>query len=156
MNDVDRADTTHIPSALAEIIENFSFCEGREKLEYLLEFAEQMPALPERLSTNRDNMQEVHECMTPVFVHGEVENGQMVYWFDVPPESPTVRGFAVIMIQGVSGQATPEEVLKIPSDFYLGTGLQTVLSGQRMNGMSTFLNYMKHIAEQTQHPSSPT
>ena len=135
-----------IPPKMQEIIEDFGYCEGSEKLEYLLEFAENLPALPERLLEARDSMEEVHECITPVFVYGEPEDGKMMYYFDAPPESPTVRGFASILMQGINGAATPEQVLTIPDLFYRETGLHTVLSGQRMNGMSTFLAYMKRIA----------
>ena len=35
---------SELPEKLAEIVEDFSFCEGQEKLEYLLEFAEKAAA----------------------------------------------------------------------------------------------------------------
>ncbi len=134
---------------LEEIVEEFAECVGSEKLEYLLEFSERLPALPEWLHEERGNMEEVHECLTPVFVFGQPDShGKMVFYFDAPPESPTVRGFASILMEGVNGQATPEEVIAIPESFYMETGLQRVLTGQRMNGMSTFLHYMKRIASQ--------
>jgi cysteine desulfuration protein SufE len=137
--------TDSIPARLQEIIDDFSDCIGHEKLEYLLELSEQLPPLPERLQAKRDNMEFVHECMTPVFIEAELNNGEMQFYFDVPVESPTVRGFASIMAQGVNG-ATPQQVLEIPNDVYLQTGLQQVLSAQRMSGMSTFLLYMKRLA----------
>lgn len=135
-----------LPPRLAEIVDDFAACEGAEKLEYLLTFAERLPALPGWLAAERERMEPVHECMTPVFVYGAPQAGKMVYYFDAPPESPTVRGFACILMEGVNGAATPAEILAIPNTFYLRTGLQQVLTGQRMNGMSTFLSYMKRIA----------
>ena len=140
-------ETTFIPPRLEEIIEDFAVCVGNEKLEYLLEFAETLPPLPDGLTDERDSMEEVHECMTPVFVIGKLEDdGKMVYYFDAPRDSPTVRGFATILMEGVNSAATPAQILAIPDDFYLKTGLQKVLTGQRMNGMGTFLRYMKRIA----------
>lgn len=153
MSDNGTVKDIFIPAPLAEIIEGFSLCEGQEKLEYLLEFSEKLQPLPAHLAARQDERQEIHECMTPVFVYGEIQDGKLIYWFDAPPESPTVRGFATIMMEGVNHQATPEEVLRIPDNFYLETGLQTVLTGQRMHGMSTFLNYMKQIASQKLTPS---
>ena len=139
--------TTQIPENLQEILADFNECEGSEKLEYLLEFAESLPELPAWLSEKRDSMEPIHECMTPVFVYGRPNDaGKMVYYFDAPPESPTVRGFAGIMVQGVNDTSTPAQVLDIPDNFYLQSGLQRVLTGQRMHGMSTFLRYMKKIA----------
>ena len=42
-------------------------------------------------------------------------------------ESPTVRGFASILSQGLDG-ATPEQVLKVPNDFFDHMGLEHVLT----------------------------
>jgi cysteine desulfuration protein SufE len=134
-----------IPPRLQEIIEDFAWCEGREKLDLLLEFSEKMLPLPEWLHDQRDEMDQVHECMTPVFVFAEKHDGRLTYHFDVPPESPTVRGYAVILAEGVGG-ATPEDVIRIPNDFYLQMGLQEVLSHQRMNGITAILAYMKRLA----------
>jgi cysteine desulfuration protein SufE len=137
-----------IPPKLAEIVDDFSYCVGQEKLEYLLEFAEQLPPLPSWLQEMADDsMEQVHECISPVFVHGENEAGHMMYYFDAPPEAPTARGFASLLMQGING-STPEQVLQIPDQFYLQTGLQKVLTGQRLNGIGAFLRYMKRIAAQ--------
>jgi cysteine desulfuration protein SufE len=134
-----------LPARLQEIIEDFGDCLGQEKLEYLLEFAESLPPLPERLQGQQAAMDQVHECITPIFIHAELDNGGMMYYFDVPPEGPTVRGFAEIMRQGVNGLA-PDAVLRIPGEFYLQMGLQAVLSGQRLNGISAILAHMKQLA----------
>ena len=45
-----------LPPRLAEIVEDFGFCVGQEKLEYLLEFAEALPPLPDQFSDKRDEM----------------------------------------------------------------------------------------------------
>ncbi len=133
-----------IPPRLQEIIDDFGWAEGREKLELLLEFSEQMPPLPDWL--NRDtNMEQVHECMTPVFVHAEKKNGGMHFYFDVPPESPTVRGYAAILGQGLDG-ATPEQVIALPGNFYIEMGLHKVLTTQRLNGIGAILAYIKRLA----------
>jgi cysteine desulfuration protein SufE len=85
--------SSNLPLRLQEIIEEFSWLEGREKLELLLEYSDRMPPLPEWLDRDT-NMEQIHECMTPVFVHAERKNGGMLFYFDVPAESPTVRGYA--------------------------------------------------------------
>ena len=133
-----------IPPRLQEIIDDFSWAEGREKLELLLEFSEQMPPLPDWL--NREtNMEQVHECMTPVFIHAENKDGHMHFYFDVPPESPTVRGYAAILGQGLDG-ATPEQVIAVPGNFYMEMGLHKVLTTQRLNGIGAILAYIRRLA----------
>lgn len=141
-------DNNGVPPRLAEIVSNFQLCQGREKLEYLLEFAEALPELPAWLEERRDEMQPVAECMSPVAVFADSANGQINFYFEVPAESPTVRGFAAILQQGTEG-LTAEEVLAIPTEFYLEMGLQSVLSSQRMNGMTAILAHMKRLAAES-------
>ena len=137
----------HLPPRLQEIVEDFQWIEGREKLEYLLQFARELPPLPDWLEEQRGEMDQVHECMTPVFIYLEQENGSLHYHIDVPPESPTVRGYAEILRQGTEG-ASKEDVLSIPHEFYLEMGLQDVLTGQRLNGIGAILRHMKDLARQ--------
>jgi cysteine desulfuration protein SufE len=134
-----------IPHALQEIVDEFGWCEGQEKLELLIQYAEKLPALPAWLQEDRAGMDQVQECMTPVFVQAEAESGKMRFHFDVPAESPLVRGFAALMKQGLDG-STPEEILKVPGDFYQEMGLQQVLSFQRLNGLAALLAHMKRLA----------
>lgn len=136
---------SEMPGRLKEIIEDFQLSEGREKLELLLQYAEQMPELPEWLRKSRDQMEFVPECMTPVYVHAETQDRRMTFYFDVPEESPTVRGYAALMAAGVRG-STPEQVLSIPGDFYQQMGLDQVLSHQRLNGIVAILAHMKRLA----------
>jgi cysteine desulfuration protein SufE len=134
-----------IPPRLVEIIEDFGWCEGREKLELLLEYSERMPPLPDWLQDQREEMEEIHECMTPVAVYAQHRDGGLTFYFDVPPESPTVRGYAALLAEGLEG-ATPEEVLAVPNDFFRPMGLHQVLTHQRMNGISAILAHMKRLA----------
>ena len=140
--------TEKIPARLQEIVEDFAFCEGREKLELLLEYSERMPALPEWLQDEHESMDQVQECMTPVYVQAKTEDGKMTFYFDVPPESPTVRGYAAIMAEGLQG-ATPKEVLGVPAGFFLQMGLEKVLTQQRLNGITAILAHMKRLALKT-------
>jgi len=134
-----------VPPRLQAIVDDFSWLEGREKLELLLEYSENMPPLPERLRDKRGEMDQVHECMTPVFVYAETDGEGITFYFDIPPESPTVRGYAAILAKGLKG-TSPEGIIAIPNDFYLDMGLQHVLSHQRMNGIAAILAYMKRLA----------
>jgi cysteine desulfuration protein SufE len=134
-----------LPERLAEIVEDFRACERQEKLECLLQYAGELPPFPhERVGRNED-LHEVPECMTPVQIFAELEDGRLLFHFEVPDQSPTVRGFAAILGSGLRG-ATPLEVLQVPNDFYLETGLQHVLSPQRLNGLTAILAHLKQIA----------
>ena len=131
-----------LPEPLQEIIENFNYCVGREKLEYLLEFAESLPPLPDWLQEKRDQMDEVHECMTPVFLFAQEEKGSFTFYFDIPQEAPTVRGYAAVLKEGLDGSSAAV-ITAVPLDFYRQMGLQDVLTGQRLNGISAILAHMQ-------------
>ena len=137
---------SELPERLQEIINDFNYLVGAEKLEYLLELAENLPPLPEWLQDQRDDLEQVHECMTPVFIYAEKRDGHLNYHFDIPPEAPTVRGYAAVLQKGLEG-ATPAQVQGVPNEFYLEMGLQGVMSGQRLNGISAILAHMKQLAQ---------
>ncbi|MBP6786512.1 MAG: SufE family protein [Candidatus Promineofilum sp.] len=135
-----------LPEKLQRFVDDFALLEGQEKLEYLLELAERLPPLPERLQADRDSMELVHECMSTVYIRVEKGgDGRLTFYLDVPPESPTVRGYATILSEGLSG-TTLEEVTAVPTEFYLAMGLQQVLSGQRLTGIGAILAHMKRLA----------
>ncbi len=140
-----------LPGPLAEIMADFQESAGREKVELLLYFAENMPPLPPHLQENHAQMVQVHECMTPVFVHAELDQGGMSFYFDVPQESPTVRGYAAILGLGLQG-ATPDQILALPAEFFLQMGLQEILSPQRIQGFGAILAHMKRLALKTSDP----
>jgi cysteine desulfuration protein SufE len=144
---MEQPDRDTIPPRLAEIIEDFRMAESREKLDMLLEYSEQLAPLPERFKQQHQAMDHVEECMTPVFVQAEMSDGHMSFYFDIPRESPTVRGYAALLEQGLR-DATPEQVLKVPADFYIELGLHQVLTQQRMRGISAILAHMKQLALQ--------
>ncbi len=146
------ANTQVVPPRLTQIIEDFEISEGREKLELLLEYSERMPALNEAQRVLLGKFEDVPECMTPVSVFAETECGRMQFYFDIPEESPTVRGFAAILAEGLAG-ISPQEVLAVPSDFYLQMGLDQVLSHQRLNGISAILAHIKRMAVMAMPPA---
>nr|WP_290669135.1 SufE family protein [Ardenticatena sp.] len=135
-----------LPKALQEIVDDFALADRREKLDLLLQYAESLPPLPERYQGKHEELESVPECMTPVFIALETDDeGRLHYYFDIPPNSPTVRGLAAILYHGLNG-ATPEDVLAVPADFYYQTGLQDAISHQRLNGFAGMLAHVKRLA----------
>lgn len=130
------------PAPLQAIIEEFRTAPPRERLEYLLEFALSLPSLPTRFEDERDKMEQVHECQTPVFLVTEIKDNQVHFYLDIPLESPTVRGYGAILVEGYDG-ATPEQVLTAPDDIYALLGLPEVITPQRVRGLHALMLYMK-------------
>ncbi|MEZ4662382.1 MAG: SufE family protein [Caldilineaceae bacterium] len=55
------------PPRLQEIIAEFQEADPRDRMEYLLEYAMELPDLPARFAAQRDQMEQVHECQTQSF-----------------------------------------------------------------------------------------
>ena len=135
-----------LPPKLQEIVDDFASMTREEKLETLIGYAESMPSLPERLREARSKMEPVPECMTPVFLIAEKGDGNAIeFHLDIPPQSPTVRGLASILLNGLNG-LTLEEILSVPADFFLPMKLDEAVSQQRLNGFMGVLAHMKQAA----------
>lgn len=132
----------HIPTALTEIIDDFAQLVGQEKLQLLLEFAENLPALPERYADHPELLEPVPECQSPVFLIAEVDDSGPTplarLFFTAPREAPTTRGFAGILREGLDGLPVAE-VLAVPADFALRLPLADVVSPLRLRGLSAML-----------------
>src|SRR5215208_5274449 len=136
----------NLPAKLQEIVDDFASMTREEKIETLVAYSESLPGIPDRLKDQRDQMDDVPECMTPVCLLGEKQpDGGVQFYFDIPQQSPTVRGLASILASGLNG-LTPEEILSVPADFFVPMHLQEAISQQRINGFIGVLAHMKQTA----------
>ena len=88
-------------------------------------------------------MERVVEFQSPVFIFVEVDDAQIVHMFaTAPAESPTTRGFASILAQGLSGLSA-SEVLDVPDDYPNNIGLTAAVSPLRIRGMTAMLARVK-------------
>ncbi len=131
-----------LPSTLRGIVDEFRSAAPRERLELLIEYAEDLPDLPDHLAEQRDQLEQVHECQTPVFLFTELDEGAVQFHLDIPHESPTIRGYAAILAEGFEG-ATPQAVLDTPEDVYVLLGLNEAITPQRLRGLHALMHYMK-------------
>ena len=63
---------TPLPSALAEIADDFRSASNDLKLQLLLEFSDELPDLPARYADAPEKLEQVHECQSPLFLAVEV------------------------------------------------------------------------------------
>jgi cysteine desulfuration protein SufE len=128
---------------LQEIAEEFGAVGGRDRLQLLLEFSEDLPPLPARYAEHRDRLEPVPECQSPLFLAVEVDDAAVVHlFFDAPREAPTTRGFAGILHAGLDGLGA-DEVLDTPGEFSSQLGLQDLVSPLRLRGMAAMLARIK-------------
>ena len=128
---------------LQEIVDDFNAMAGKERLQLLLEFSAELPALPDRYAEHHDLLEPVPECQSPLFLAVEVgSDGSVHLFFDAPPEAPTTRGFAGILHAGLDG-LDADEVLATPGEFSSQLGLQDLVSPLRLRGMAAMLARIK-------------
>jgi cysteine desulfuration protein SufE len=130
-----------LPAALAEVVSEFAEMQGQDKLQLLLEFANELPPLPNDLEEAA--MEPVPECQSPLFLHVDAsDRGHVRLFFSAPAEAPTTRGFAAILAAGLD-HGTVDEILAVPDDFYSELGLAALISPLRLRGMSAMLARIK-------------
>lgn len=131
-----------LPGKLQEVVDLFRETPAQDRLDLLLEYAESLPEPPQRYLDDPELLEPVPECQSPFSLAAEIEDGRVALHFQVPRATPTVRGYAGVLHDGLSG-ATPEEVLEVPDGFYLGMGLEDVISPLRLRGMGAILARLK-------------
>lgn len=139
-----------LPGELAGIRDDFLGLPISERLQLLLEFSNELPELPARYSEHPDLLERVVECQSPVFLFVELDEDASVHVHATAPrESPTTRGFASILAQGLDG-LTVEEVLRVPDDYPQSIGLTEAVSPLRIRGMTAMLGRIKRqVREKT-------
>ncbi|MDB4948844.1 MAG: Fe-S metabolism associated SufE [Gemmatimonadetes bacterium] len=105
-----------IPPGIEKILRRFATLSPDLTRQALVQYANRLPALPERFRGLDASQYRVHECQTPVAIFPEVEDGRMHYYAEVPQGAPTIRALLAMIFDAVNGQA-PETVLAIPPDF---------------------------------------
>lgn len=131
-----------LPSKLQRIVDLFASAPDNLLVPALLDYVDKVPPLPPDLDSAAA-LERVHECQTPFFVAARVdEAGRVELFFDAPREAPTTRSYAGILFDGLNG-STVEEVLAVPSDFYLQMGLGRVITPLRLRGMAAILATIK-------------
>lgn len=135
--------TTTASDRLRDLVEQFASAPKEIRLQALLDYSRRLPEFPDRLRQHPEVLERVPECQTPfALVVEESGDDTVALHFDVPAESPTVRGYAGILHETLD-QAPAEQILEIPDDFYQLMGLEEVVSGLRLRGMGAILARLK-------------
>ena len=140
--DTSTATGAALPPRLAAIVEDFRAAPPELRIDFLIEYAEKLPPLPDDIQSS-DELERVVECQTPFFLAARVApDGTAELHFDAPPESPTTRAFAGILHEGLAGLPA-HQVLDVPDHFYDDMGLAESISALRLRGMAAIVARMK-------------
>lgn len=134
---------SEVPEALADIRDGFLELPEADRLLLLLEYSDELPDVSAEVAAHPEMYERVAECQSPVYIHVEVDDGIVTMHATAPEEAPTTRGFASILVQGITG-LTVDEVLAIPNDYPQSIGLTKAVSPLRIGGMTGMLMRAKN------------
>lgn len=122
-----------------EIISAFQEVPQNLKLELLLEYSENLPALPERYRDHPELLERVEECQSPVYLFVELdETNKVSIFLTAPDEAPTTKGFASL-VQLALDQQPAETVLSFDETFVDALGITELVSPLRIRGLQGML-----------------
>jgi len=134
-----------------DIAETFASVDDEMRLELLLDYARKLPPIPDRLKAERDaGVNKVPECMTPVFLWMESDDGQVRMYIDVAEEAPTVKGLMGILVRSYDG-ATAAELEQVPTDLLNRLHLAEQIRMQRAVGISGIVGRIRRRAAELQN-----
>lgn len=133
----------------AGLTEDFQSIGVKDRLNLLLEFSENLPALPPKYQDHPDLLERVEECQSPIFLFVEVTDGYVHLFFTAPEESPTTRGFASILHSVMDGLSI-KETLEFDDDFPSKIGLSEAVSPLRIRGMRGMMARIKRQVREKQ------
>lgn len=132
-----------MPERLQTMIRRFGGADRQTRLEALLDLSRKLPPLPEHLAGAADReAHRVPECQTPVFLWVDTTGDAVTLHAEVPPESPTVRGFVALLVRSLAG-ARRDQVAAIPNDLLHQLGLEETLGMMRTQGLTAILQRVK-------------
>jgi cysteine desulfuration protein SufE len=130
----------HLDDLIAELDE----LEPDEKLQWLVEFANELPELsPSKRAVQFPESCRIQECQTPVHLWVDVIDHKVHLEADVPQKSPTVRGLVALIVCGLEGSSVTEAI-SIPDDMVAHTGLSSALGMTRQQGFRGVIMRIKH------------
>lgn len=138
---------SELPDTLAEIRDGFLETPEADRLLLLLEYSDELPEVSAEVANHPEMYERVAECQSPVYIYVEVNDDVVTMHATAPPEAPTTRGFASILVQGITG-LTADEVLAIPDDYPQSIGLTRAVSPLRIGGMTGMLMRAKNQVRQ--------
>ena len=133
--------------AAQEIVDAFNEVPVSSKLELLLEYANSLPAIPERYADHPELLERVEECQSPAYLFVEVGNGKANIFLTAPAEAPTTRGFASLLQLALDGQNI-DTIIAFSDQFIQDLKLSELVSPLRIRGMHGMLTRIKRQVQE--------
>jgi cysteine desulfuration protein SufE len=121
-----------------QIIEEFLlFDESDEKYSYIIELGRKLSPFDEK---NKIPSNEIKGCQSKVWLHSYLDNSNII--FEADSDGAISKGVIAILIRVLSGHE-PDEIINSELYFIEKIGMNSLLSMNRANGLSSMVKNMK-------------
>lgn len=129
---------------ITDIIENFELLDDWEdRYRYLIELGKTLEPLPEEARTAANKVQ---GCVSQVWLVTHWRDGRASFVCD--SDAFIVRGLLAILVSVYSGHTAPEILATDALSVFRELQLQEHLTPQRSNGLKSFVERIRHDAQQ--------
>jgi cysteine desulfuration protein SufE len=127
-----------IQSMQDQLIEEFSlFDESDEKYSYIIELGRKLSPLDEK---HKIPANEIKGCQSKVWLYSYLDNGRVI--FEADSDGAISKGVIAILIRVLSDHE-PDEIINNELYFIDKIGMNSLLSMNRANGLSSMVKNMK-------------
>lgn len=139
-----------IQNSIQEIEEEFAFLPTwQERFQFIIDLGKNLADLPDEFKTKD---YKVEGCVSQAWLRATMSDGRVIYQAD--SDAVIVRGLIALLLQVYSNH-TPDEILAVPPDFLIQTGLSKQLTPNRSNGLASLVQKMRaYAAAFREHPES--
>jgi cysteine desulfuration protein SufE len=124
-----------------EIIDEFSmFDDWMERYEYIIELSRSLPMIESEYKMD-DNL--IKGCQSKVWLHAEMIDDKVIYSAD--SDAILTKGIIALLLRVFSNHS-PQDIVKIKTDFIDEIGLKEHLSPTRANGLVSMIKKIKLYA----------
>jgi cysteine desulfuration protein SufE len=125
-----------------EIVEEFElFTDWMGKYEHIIELGNSVPKIDEKY---KDEIHEIKGCQSKVWLHSELQNGNIIYTAD--SDAIITKGLVGMVVRVFTGH-TPDEIVQANLSFIDKIGLHEHLSPTRSNGLNAMIKQIKLDAQ---------
>lgn len=134
---------------LSELLDEAAMVPLAERLEWLVELGEDLPAP----SAAAGELRRLPECQSPVSWAARLDASDVFHLaITVPSSAVVVRGFAGLIVPTLDGRPA-QQVRTAPTDLVGQLGLGDAVSPLRLRGLHALWNHVRAAAEPVEDPA---
>jgi cysteine desulfuration protein SufE len=130
-----------IDDKIKEMGENLKMLQGHDRLQYLVDKAKEVEALPDAAKIEQNR---IHGCASKLWIIGGADKDNKMQ-YQVDGDAHITKGTAKVVTDIVNGEPKTE-VANLTVDSFTPLGIKELLTMQRQNGLGELINRIIRIA----------